>query len=194
MKKLKLIRYLKENIKYKILETRRFLRKSKYTRIFGRTIFHHDLWHLSLRSVSLGAGIGIFIAFTPTYGIQVLLSIMAALLFRINLPVTILMCMVTNPFTIPFVYYYQAKLGMTLLGSDIDIKLTTIRNLADVIRFLIRYSVPLWLGSLITAVAFGSISYITAFMSYKFLSEKLPHHKPHIRSRDDIFIDNLDEL
>lgn len=192
--RLKIIKYIKENLSIKILRIRRSLRRSKYTRIFGKTIFQYDLWHFSLRSVTLGAGIGTFIAFTPTYGVQIPLSILAALIFKVNLPITILMCLVTNPFTIPFIYYYQAKLGMLILGSEIDIKLTAIRNLSDVVSFLIRYSIPLWFGSIITSTVFGSISYLFTFIMYRFLTEKLPHHKYHIKSKDKIFIDNLDDL
>jgi len=192
--KLKLRRFLKEKVFNRIIETRRLLRRSKYTRIFGKTIFHHDLWHLSLRSVTLAAGVGTFIAFTPTYGVQVMLSIIAALMLRINLPVTILMCMATNPVTIPFVYYYQAKIGLAVLGAEADIKLTTIRNLPDVIRFFLRYTVPLWIGSFITALVLGLISYLSTYVLYNFLSETLPHHKPHVKNRENIFIDKLDDL
>ncbi len=192
--KLRLIKYLRTKIHHRIVVTRRFLKRSKYTRIFGKTIFHHDLWHLSLRSVTLAAAVGTFIAFTPTYGVQVLLSITAALMLRINLPITILMCMLTNPVTIPFVYYYQAKLGLALLGSDSSIRLTAIRNLPDIIRFFIRYTVPLWIGSFITSSLLALISYGCSYMLYNFLSETLPHHKPHVKNVGNIFIDKLEDL
>lgn len=184
----------KDYIKLRIVKTRRFLRRSKYTKLFGKTIFQYDLWHFSLRSVTLGAGVGTFIAFTPTYGIQIPLSILAAMFFKLNLPITLLMLLFTNPFSVPIIYYYQTKLGMFLLGSDIEIKLTTIRTLADAISFLIKYSIPLWLGSMIVSTLLGSISYLSTLIMYKFLSENIPHHKPYIKKTDDIYIDDLENL
>jgi uncharacterized protein (DUF2062 family) len=60
------------------------------------------------KSIARGVGIGLFIALTPTVGVQSLLVTACAVPLRANLPVSLVMCWITNPITlIPFyVSYY----------------------------------------------------------------------------------------
>jgi uncharacterized protein (DUF2062 family) len=67
-------------------------------------------------SIARGGAIGLFIALTPTVGVQSLLVTACAVPLRANLPVSLVMCWITNPVTlIPFYFSYY-WLGAWMLG------------------------------------------------------------------------------
>ncbi len=67
-------------------------------------------------SIARGGAIGLFIALTPTVGVQSLLVTAVAVPMRANLPVSLVMCWITNPVTlIPFYFSYY-WVGSLLLG------------------------------------------------------------------------------
>ena len=67
-------------------------------------------------SIARGGAVGMFIALTPTVGVQSLLVTACAVPLRGNLPVALVMCWITNPITlIPFYFSYY-WLGALLLG------------------------------------------------------------------------------
>lgn len=70
-------------------------------------------------SIARGGAIGLFIALTPTVGVQSLLVTAAAIPLRANLPVSLVMCWITNPVTlIPFYFSYY-WMGAWMLGKPI---------------------------------------------------------------------------
>jgi len=72
-------------------------------------------WVLKLRSspraIAGGLGLGMFIAFTPTGGIQILLAIVAATLFNANRVAAIAPVWITNPVTNPPIFTFCFWLG-----------------------------------------------------------------------------------
>lgn len=72
-------------------------------------------WFLSLssspRAIAGGLGIGTFIAFTPTEGIQIFLAIIFATLFKANRAAAIIPTVVTNPVTVGATYAFSYWLG-----------------------------------------------------------------------------------
>ena len=59
---------------------------------------------------------GLFIGFTPTMGVQVVLAGLAAYFVRVHVPVAIAASLVTNPFTAAVIYPLQYQLGVWLIG------------------------------------------------------------------------------
>ncbi|MBI5308495.1 MAG: DUF2062 domain-containing protein [Planctomycetes bacterium] len=68
-------------------------------RVIGERLFDPHLWKPTNKSVSAGFAIGLFIALTPTIGVQIPLIILAALCMRVNIPVAIAASWITNPLT-----------------------------------------------------------------------------------------------
>lgn len=77
------------------------------------------LWHLNRRSLSLAAGVGLFAAFIPVPS-QMPIAAVAAIGLRCNVALSLALCWVTNPLTIPVIYYFCYRLGMWLLGTPHD--------------------------------------------------------------------------
>ena len=101
---------------------RRFLpepqavKNNKILRVFGSVLHEPNLWHLNRRSAAGGFCIGLFFAFWPV-PFQMWLSAGVAIPFRANLPLSVATVWVTNPFTIPPIFYAAYKIGSTVLGT-----------------------------------------------------------------------------
>lgn len=75
------------------------------------------LFHLddSPRRTALALAVGVFISFTPFWGFQTLLALLAATVIRLNHGVTVLGTWLNLPWFAPFVYAGAVKLGAMLL-------------------------------------------------------------------------------
>lgn len=94
------------------------LREHKHLKIFGRLLQDPNLWHLNRRSVSGAFFIGLFMAFVPV-PFQMLLAAGAAIISRVNLPISVGLVWLTNPITIPPMFYFCYKVGTWILRVPI---------------------------------------------------------------------------
>jgi uncharacterized protein (DUF2062 family) len=85
-----------------------------YLRIFGERIAERHLWSLSRRSVTAAFGAGVAIAFVPL-PTHTIMAVMVALIWRLNLPVTLAATWVINPLTLVPGFYGAYRLGAWLL-------------------------------------------------------------------------------
>ncbi|MFZ0254591.1 MAG: DUF2062 domain-containing protein [Gammaproteobacteria bacterium] len=92
------------------------LHREKFLRLLGKPLQNPDLWYLNRNSVAGGVSIGLFLAFVPV-PFQMLLAAAAAMASGCNLPIAVLMVWVTNPLTIPPLFFAAYKLGAWLLDE-----------------------------------------------------------------------------
>ncbi len=83
--------------------------------------FKLNMIHLArLRSepdaIGRGMALGLFIGFTPTFGIQIFLALLFAFLLRQNKIATFVGVWITNPLTAPLIYGLEYRVGRLLLG------------------------------------------------------------------------------
>ena len=76
-----------------------------------------NLWHLNRRSVSEASFVGVFMAFVPL-PTQMLFSAMAAVVLRCNITIAVALVWITNPLTMPPIYYGAYLLGSWLMGRS----------------------------------------------------------------------------
>ncbi len=91
---------------------------SKYLRVFGTLLQDPNLWHLNRRSASGAFAVGLFIMYLPPLG-QMFLAAAAAIKLRVNLPIAVSLVWVSNPITIPPMFYLAYVIGAALLGRQI---------------------------------------------------------------------------
>jgi uncharacterized protein (DUF2062 family) len=106
-----------KNLIQRFLPDHQSVKKNKALKIFGTLLHDPNLWHLNRRSASGAFGIGLFFAFWPV-PFQMWLSAAVAIPFRVNLPVSVATVWITNPFTMPPIFYAAYKLGATVLGIE----------------------------------------------------------------------------
>ena len=116
-----------------------------------------NLLHLNRHSVSLAMFVGIFCAFIPL-PIQSLLVIAMCFWLGANLPLAILIIWMSNPLTIPPMFFLTYKLGSLVLGTelgDFSVTLTWVwfSQLGSEILL------PLFVGSLLCGSVLASTGY-----------------------------------
>jgi len=93
------------------------LKQQKSLQFLGDRIHEPNLWHLNRRSVSLAFAIGLFAAWIPTPG-QMAIAAVIAFYFRANLPISVALVWITNPVTMPPMFYFAYMVGLKSLGQD----------------------------------------------------------------------------
>ncbi|MEO8163873.1 MAG: DUF2062 domain-containing protein [Betaproteobacteria bacterium] len=101
----------------KYLPSHQSIRENRYLRFFGATLQHHNLWHLHRRSVAGGVAVGMFCGLVPG-PLQMLSAALCAVIFRVNLPVAVIVTWYTNPITIFPLYYLAYKLGVFVTSAQ----------------------------------------------------------------------------
>lgn len=128
--------------------------------ILGSAIADPELWHLNRRSVSAAFGVGLFFAFFP-FPSQMLLAAAAAVVLRCNLPLSAALVWITNPVTIPPIFWFTYKLGTLLLGvpprvEGIELSLEWVVTQAGLVWK------PLLVGSLLCGAVASAIGYFVS--------------------------------
>jgi len=135
------------------------LRESGVYRFFGATLLRRDLWSFKSEPLARGLALGLFVAFTPTLGFQMVIVCGLILLFPGNLPVALAACWTTNIFTAPPIYMLELKFGrwlIELVGAGVY------RAMEDnpAVSHMYDIAGAMWLGSLVTGVIAGMCGYL----------------------------------
>ncbi len=110
--------------------------------------------------IALGAAVGVFIGFSPWYGIQIFIAMACAYLIpRVNKVAVIAGAQIN--WVAPLYYYFEYKLGLAILqepGSHI-----TIERLKHInVKLILSILWPLFIGSLIFGAAGSVLAYVIA--------------------------------
>lgn len=93
------------------------VKDTRSLKIFGTLLQDPNLWHLNRRSAKGAFGLGLFFAFWPV-PFQMVLSAGAAIGLRVNLPLSIATVWISNPITMPALFYFAYVIGSTVLGTE----------------------------------------------------------------------------
>ncbi|GAA4652423.1 DUF2062 domain-containing protein [Kistimonas scapharcae] len=135
------------------------LRENRSLNFLGEHMFDPNLWHLNRRTAAMAFFVGIFCAFLPI-PFQMLLAAVLAFLLRCNLPLSVALVWITNPFTMPVIFYFTYKVGCYILQTPVS-PLGFEASLEWLKTELSRIWLPLYLGSVITGLIAGALSYIS---------------------------------
>jgi uncharacterized protein (DUF2062 family) len=102
----------------RVTPSRARVSEHKHLRVFGHLLHDPNLWHLNRRSASGAAAVGLFVMYAPPLG-QMLLAAALAIVLRVNLPISVALVWITNPVTIPPMYYFAYLVGVRLLGKPV---------------------------------------------------------------------------
>jgi len=135
------------------------VREHRSLLIFGRLLDDPYLFHLNERSVPLAFAIGLFCAWIPLPS-QMIISAAAAIVIRANVPLSVILVWVTNPLTIPPMFYFAYLLGTWVTGETahyFEFQLST----EWLMHKLGSIGKPLLVGCAILAVSSSLIGYLT---------------------------------
>lgn len=98
----------------KYLPSAESIKQHKNLQFLGDKLHQSNLWHLNRHSVALAFAVGLFCAWIPTPG-QMAIAASAALYFRANLPISVALVWLTNPITMPPLFYFAYRVGLVFL-------------------------------------------------------------------------------
>lgn len=93
------------------------LARNRYLAPIAHRFLTPELWRFTRRSVPRGVALGVFAGFIIPVG-QIFLAAFLALPARANVPLSVLVTFITNPFTFPFWAVVANRLGGFLLKID----------------------------------------------------------------------------
>lgn len=118
------------------------IKNNKWLKIFGKRVHDPNLWHFNRFSVATACSVGLFIGYLPLPG-HMITAAFFAMFLRANLPVSVLLVWIANPFTYVPMFSFAYALGASLMGihaSELDF--SSIFKFHDTLE-------PLFLGSII---------------------------------------------
>jgi len=149
------------------------IRSSKLLRLFGDKLHKPNLWRLTRFSTSRAFAIGIFGAFLPM-PFQMVVAGALAIVFSANVPISVALVWLTNPITMPPIFFCCYILGTYILGvesglGEFSMSWQWISHdfwtwLWANIWFI---WVPLWVGSLVAGLFFSFISYVGMRLAWR---------------------------
>jgi len=126
------------------------IRNHKNLRWLGKLLDDPNLLHLNKHSVSWAVSVGLFVALVPA-PFQMVFAAVLALLVRANLPISVVLVWVSNPITMPPIFYFTYLVGAQIL----QVPLPDIEFAFTVEWFMQEFSIiwqPLLLGSLLVGL------------------------------------------
>lgn len=131
----------------KVLPTHKKIKEHKFLKIFGKLLDKKEIWSLSRKKVVLGVLIGVFVASLPM-PFQTVLACFLAILFNANLPISFILIFISNPFTIPPIFYFQYTVGNFLLKPENPIEF----NFDSIYENFDQIALSLWTGAIIVGI------------------------------------------
>lgn len=138
--------------------SREGLLASRPLRPFAPRLSRPHIWRFSRRGVARGAALGLFSGFAVPIA-QTPFAAMLAVMLRANLAVAALFTFVTNPLTVPLIYYLAFRTGAFLLATEA----TEVRTaphaafLERALAWVVAAAGPTYLGLLVFA-AVGAVA------------------------------------
>jgi len=131
----------------KILPSHQKIKEQKFLKIFGKFLHKKEIWSLSRKKVVLGVFIGIFVACLPM-PLQMVLASLLAIIFNANLPISFILIFISNPITMPPLFYLEYQIGKQIIKPENPIEFnfdSMYDNFADI-------ALCLWTGAIVLGV------------------------------------------
>ena len=141
------------------------IREHKSLRFLGKLLHDPNLWHLNRHSVARGMAVGLFAAFLPIPA-QMLVAAALAVVVRGNMPIAVSLVWLTNPITMPAVFFCTYQAGAWLMDVPA-------RHLPDELtwEWISSERSTLWqpflLGSVVVGLVLGVIAYFGVMMYWR---------------------------
>lgn len=109
--------------------------------------------------IARGLALGVFAGFFPLFGLQTIIGVGLATLFRGHKLTAILGTWVSNPLTYMPIYALNFQVGRWLLNCQEDFVLDSVDSISQLTAEGVRFVGPLFLGSAVMGLVGGAIAY-----------------------------------
>ncbi len=149
-------------------------KKSKLDDFIKKHKIPREYLSVNRKSVTRGLMVGIFWGFVPM-PMQMLAVVFTTPFFRFNVPIALATVWLSNPLTMPFMYYLEYLTGSFLIGAEsLNVELTVKwfqEHLDDIF-------IPLYVGTLFYSVVVSLLVYnIVNWLWIKSVHQEKRHQK-----------------
>ena len=106
---------MSKNLVKRYMPSREKVLNNKYLKVFGKLLYDPNLFHINRRSVSGAFAVGLFFAWIPV-PFQMVLAAAVAIPARTNVIISVALVWISNPITMPPLFYFAYQLGGRILG------------------------------------------------------------------------------
>ena len=133
---------------------------------FGSLLDNPNLWHLNRHSVAGALATGLFMAFVPV-PFQMALAAAVAIALRVNLPLSVVTVWLSNPATIPPIFYFCYLVGAWTIDAPPDADFACELSFHWLMHSLGNIWQPFLLGCLIMSVTSSIFGYFFVQLSWR---------------------------
>ena len=168
----------------KFLPDHEAIHSNRWLAPFANTLLHPRLWHLNRRSVAGAVAAGMFCGLIPG-PFQMLGAAICAVIFRVNLPLGMLITFYSNPFTIVPLYIAAFTLGQWALPGPRQHFVAPPEYAAqgliawghELTNWMIGLGTPLALGLVLLAAGLALLSYFLVRLVWRIYLVRAWHHR-----------------
>jgi hypothetical protein len=115
--------------------------------------------------IAMGMAIGAFIAITPTIPFHMVIAVALAFVFRCSKVAALIGVWISNPITIPFLYYGSYKVGMFFIGNSTPFD-EKYESIIELLSLGLEVTIAMIAGGAILGIPVGLAAY---FITRKFI-------------------------
>lgn len=153
---------------------------NQFIRKFRHWFDDPNLWHINRHSVAWGVACGFYMAFMPI-PMQMVFAALLAIVFRGNIPIAFASVWITNPITMPAIFFFAYKLGAIILETPIS-DFAFEFSLAWLFEELGHKWRPFLLGCIINAFAAAALGYFGAQWLWRYYIVRRMQRKKRLLS------------
>ncbi|PIE66654.1 MAG: hypothetical protein CSA23_08080 [Deltaproteobacteria bacterium] len=113
--------------------------------------------------IAMGMAVGIFISITPIIPLQTIVAVALAFMVRGSKSAAALGTWLSNPITIPLVYYTNYKLGCFLLGYQTTLDTIAFDSFAQLMELGLEVTWAMIVGGVVIGSILGVLAYFLTF-------------------------------
>jgi uncharacterized protein len=140
---------------------------NRWLRPFRNTLLHPRLWHLNRHSAAGAVAAGLFCGLIPG-PLQMPSAALCAVIFKVNLPLAMVVTLYTNPLTLVPIYLLAYQIGRFFLARDTPFVAPPEFDASQAMAWMeamqlwmLGVAKPLGLGLVLLAVNLAIIGYFT---------------------------------
>ena len=151
----------------RFLKHPRKLRERPVMRWFARHFLDKQVWKPTQHTLSGGMAVGMFITL-QLLPIQTPSAVILAAIFRVNIPIAIALCWLSNPFTIPFLAWLEYAVGKWFLALYTTVPATPFPqhlpdSMVDAWVVLKEHAPVMLMGGILIGAVAALVSYVATW-------------------------------
>jgi len=117
--------------------------------------------------IAIGTAVGIFVSTLPIIPLQTIVAIALAFLVRGSKPAAALGTWLSNPLTIPLVYYANYKVGCILLGYENTLESIAFDSFTQLMELGLEVTWAMLVGGAVIGAVLAAVSYFVTFRIFR---------------------------